>query len=344
MKWGVKVKNGKEIDLFEEMMLNIPVVEKCDFQETVGKEALFEIEMSDGREFDVMLHFMEEGYPKQIQNLAKQITDDRYHMIAAAYISKISDKICKEKNIGYLDRAGNCLFKYHSLYVSVTGNKNNEVSKRALKSIFERTSVVSSRILRLMFEDVHKMWRMKELGEKALCSIGQVSKVKEFLVRNIWLEQTKEGMILVSPEDILKEWARIYGDKPNEVVEYYSLDKIPELEAKLCRMKKECGIEYYLTGFSGGVRYQPVVRYRKIHCYIRPEDLKEAVLYLGLKKVDSGANVSIIIPYDECVLQDSRVIGETQVVSPVQIYLDCKELKGRGEELAEAVLTKEIMR
>ena len=38
-----------------------------------------------------------------------------------------------------------------------------------------------------------------------------------------------------------------------------------------------------------------------------------------------------------------RVIAGDMVVSPLQVCLDSLQLKGRGEELAEAVLKKEIM-
>ena len=42
-------------------------------------------------------------------------------------------------------------------------------------------------------------------------------------------------------------------------------------------------------------------------------------------------------------IKDARLISDSMVVSPVQIYLDCKQMKGRGEEMAEAVLEKEIL-
>lgn len=38
------------------------------------------------------------------------------------------------------------------------------------------------------------------------------------------------------------------------------------------------------------------------------------------------------------------MIGESMVVSPLQIYLDSMQLKGRGEEMAEAILRKEIIK
>ena len=104
------------------------------------------------------------------------------------------------------------------------------------------------------------------------------------------------------------------------------------------------GIESYLTGLSGGVRYTPVVRYNKIHVYIAPEDIREAIDYLELKEVDSGANVIIFPLENDSYIKDWRIIEGDMVVSPLQIYLDSMQLKGRGEEMAEAVLNKEIIK
>jgi hypothetical protein len=36
------------------------------------------------------------------------------------------------------------------------------------------------------------------------------------------------------------------------------------------------------------------------------------------------------------------MIKNCPVASPVQVFLDCMSLKGRGEEIAEAILDKEI--
>lgn len=104
------------------------------------------------------------------------------------------------------------------------------------------------------------------------------------------------------------------------------------------------GIDSYLTGLSGGVRYTPVVRYNKVHVYIAPEDIQEAIRYLDMKEVNSGSNVVIFPLENDSYIKDYRVIGDSAVVSPLQIYLDCMQIKGRGEEMADAVLKKEILR
>jgi hypothetical protein len=63
-----------------------------------------------------------------------------------------------------------------------------------------------------------------------------------------------------------------------------------------------------------------------------------------MKEVNSGSNVVILPLENDSYIKDYRVIGESVVVSPLQIYLDSTQIKGRGEEMAEAVLRKEIIK
>jgi hypothetical protein len=124
----------------------------------------------------------------------------------------------------------------------------------------------------------------------------------------------------------------------------YSLDNVSVIEERLKDLKKDMAIDSYLTGLSGGVRYAPVVRYNKMHVYIAPEDIQEAISYLGMKEVSSGSNVVILPLENDSYIRDYRVVDGSVVVSPLQIYLDCMQIKGRGEEMAEAVLRKEIIK
>ena len=114
-----------------------------------------------------------------------------------------------------------------------------------------------------------------------------------FLQENAWAEKTKDGYMLREPEALLYEWSRIYGKKEASAYALYSLDNVSILEKKLKFLKKDMGIESYLTGFSGGVRYAPVIRYNKVHMYLAPEDIQEAIAYLEMKEVSSGSNVVI---------------------------------------------------
>ena len=50
----------------------------------------------------------------------------------------------------------------------------------------------------------------------------------------------------------------------------------------------------------------------------------------------------LLEPYDEGIFYGTQVIDDIRIVSPVQIYLDLKGYKGRGEEAAEVLLREAI--
>lgn len=338
VKEVIKVKKKLSTDFFKVFLENIPIVKKCK----LNKESEAEIELNNGYKIKIALTIAEMGYPKQIIDIVSGIKKEMYYVVLAPYISERSATICKQAGVGYVDLAGNCTIAYESLYIEIKGNKNENVSKRGVKSIYERTSVVSSLILRIMLGDVNRLWKMKEIANTAGCSIGQVAKVKDFLLNKAYIEQTSGGIRIIEPRELMREWADVYDNDTEERIACYSLDNPAILESKIARMKEETGIECILTGFSGGSRYQPVVRYQKVHAYIDEMNLEQAIDYLGLKKVKSGANVIFIIPYNNCVKYGAKLQKDNIVASPVQLYLDCMSIKGRGEEMAEAILEREI--
>ena len=66
--------------------------------------------------------------------------------------------------------------------------------------------------------------------------------------------------------------------------------------------------------------------------------LEDLVSLLNLKEVESGANIMLLAPYDEGVFYGTQVIDDIKIASSVQIYLDLRGYKGRGEEAAEVLL------
>jgi hypothetical protein len=119
------------------------------------------------------------------------------------------------------------------------------------------------------------------------------------------------------------------------------LKTIPEIESQIAEVLREKSIKYALTGFSGTARLAPAVRYQRVMAYV--ENTQEDVAsLLGLKPVTSGANVSLLTPYDQGVFYGTREIDRILVASPVQIYLDLVGYRGRGEEAAKELLEQVI--
>ena len=59
---------------------------------------------------------------------------------------------------------------------------------------------------------------------------------------------------------------------------------------------------------------------------------------LNLKEVDTGANVTLLGPYDEGVFYGTQTIDDVRIVSPLQVYFYLKGYRGRVEEAAEVLL------
>ena len=311
------------------------------------------VEIGAKEKLTIICDVISKGEPQYIRSAAGQLMKIKeklmknsaaayYPVIAAPYISPVSSRICEEMGIGYIDLSGNCMLIYKGIYVRIEGKLNKYKDARGNKSVFERGSIKSSVILRYLLRDPQKRWRVQELAEASESSIGLVSRVKSYLEEREYALSTEDGFFIKKPAEVIAEWAKTYNAKPNTVYDCYSTDSIAQLEQKLVAMQAESGIDYAFTGFSGGVRYAPTVRYNKIHVYVPLQNLQEAIAAMQCKKVTSGANISIIVPYDPCTMIDARIINGSRVASPVQVCLDLLGLAGRGEEAANAIMEKEF--
>jgi len=142
---------------------------------------------------------------------------------------------------------------------------------------------------------------------------------------------------LRAPKDLLEEWSKNYTYRRHTVHDLYSLKDVADIEADLASFCEQAGIPYALTGFSAAARFAPSVRYQRAMAYVLGS-VDELARKLGLKEVESGANLSLLVPADEGVLYGAQKAADgAQLVSPLQAYLDLKSYRGRGEEAAQAV-------
>jgi hypothetical protein len=196
-------------------------------------------------------------------------------------------------------------------------------------------------VLRVLLNNPKRIWKVKDLADEAGVSLGQISNVKKLLDDREWLKIESDGFSLDQPEKLISEWAENYRFRKNQVRDFYSMKDITEIEDALANLCWRKGIKYALTRFSGAARLAPAVRYKRAFVYI--EESEEAIdSQLDLKKVTSGANVTLLTPYDEGVFYKNREIDGISVASPVQIYLDLIGFRGRGEEAANAILEEII--
>lgn len=282
-------------------------------------------------------------FVNRIENYkTKNYYKTEFFIFIAPYITEETGQFLFENGISYMDLSGNCYIITDRIIIHSIGNKNKYIEKREQKNYFTKSSVTTSVILRTMLEDYTKIWQVKKLSELTKKSIGAVSNVKRFLLNKDYITVYDNGFRLNNIGELLKSWSKDYSRTSYIEKKCYSFDRLPDFEVKISEWNSKHGGNVTLGGFSAAVRYSPTVRYNKVTLYIEEQDVRDFVIDMNLREVDSGENISIIIPSDKTPFLFSREINNSLVASPVQTVLDLLNIVGRGEEAATAIIEKEF--
>ena len=316
-------------------------IQKEDRNETFQADISAEIRLPESI-IKLIVEIKNTGQPRIARGAVNQLLrykdadSDIYPVFIAPYISKKAAEICKSEGVGYLDLSGNCLLAFDRIFIQKEGRPNEFYEKRELKSLY---SPKAERILRVLLCNPGKRWKTQELADESRVSLGQVSNVKRLLYNREFISDKRGGFKLEAPKALITEWSKNYSYRKNEIQEMYSLKGVSELEETIALYCSRSKIPYAFTGFSGAARIAPSVRYQKAMIYAA--DLPEPILTaVSLKPVNSGGNLLLFVPYDNGVFYGRAEIDGIQIASEIQIYLDLKGFRGRGEEAAELVLER----
>ncbi len=216
-----------------------------------------------------------------------------------------------ENGIGYADLAGNCRLSFGSVYVERDGKPNPAPQRRELRSLYAPRT---TRVLRVLLQAPKKTWRLQSLAQEARVSLGQVYNVKKLLADREWIRSEEGGLRLSDPGVLLQEWSQHYTYRKNIARDFYSLDAPPEVERKLAAACRDATVPYAFTGFSAAARLAPMVRYQRVMAYISG-DPTPVVTALSLKDVPSGANVTLLSPYDDGVFYGTAEVDGLRIAS-----------------------------
>ena len=258
-------------------------------------------------------------------------------------ISERVAELCRSQGASYLDEAGNCRLSAPRFFLEVEGRKPVRAAKQAEVDPF---ALKSSRIARVLLGSPKRGWQLQELADEAQVSLGLVAKVKRVLLEQAFVEERDRRLHLRDPKGLLEAWATVYQSS-GERMAFYVMQKSSEAEPKIARWGAEKAVRLALTDLAGAWRLAPTVRYQQSTVYMEPKDdadvVNDLVEHLGARRVDSGANLVLIVPEDSFVLYQTRRIDDMDVAAPVQLYLDLRKQPGRGKEAAQEILKREII-
>jgi len=286
----------------------------------------------------LLCEVVSQRFPKQIREKGLQLLEmteqgkKGYPVIIAPYISELGKEICKKIGVGFLDLSGNAYLDFNSFYLEIEGKPNKFKVLGKLMGLFNPKG---ERVLRfyLLQGKEESLKNYRQIAKEVSVSLGQVSKVNEKLDELGFWEES-EGVRTLDKTKLLDLWRDNYRFEKNRILSFYSMKQIPQIEKQIAELCRTNGMQYAFTLFSGGNRLAPFTRYNVATSYFTG-DIEKIKEELELKEVPSGANLQIIIPYDEGVYYKAQEVDYTKVANPIQIYLDLYNYKGRGREQAQ---------
>lgn len=337
----IKSKNVIEKCLQGIPFLNVRELRRVEQIGSYTPDLIYTIE-GEGTKNQLVVEVKTLGEPRFAREAANQLKEymdampSAYGIFVSTYISRAAASICREKGIGFIDIAGNCFIQFDKVYIKKEGNPNPSPRRGYLRSLY---SPKAERIIRVLLNSDLRKWKTEQLAQEADVSIGLVSKVKNLLEDKEWLISKTIGFSLLDPHSLLEDWVRNYKFQRNEIKNYYSLLSPSEIETRISQ--RLTGEKYCFTSFSAAARYANVVRYRRVMVYVDTE-FSRLENELGLKRVESGFNLSIIKPYDSGVFYGTDIKEGAAIGSPIQVYLDLMNVGSRGEEAASALFKQVI--
>lgn len=344
----MKIEEQKAKQALLNCLKEVPFIRAMEVESSLGCDRLrpdfiVEVALHDGEQL-LLVEVKSNGQPRLVREAANQLYrlkeffPNAYGVIIAPYVSPSAAEICHQEGIGYVDLAGNCFLSFNQVFIRQDGRPNPFSQRRDLRKLY---SPKAERVLRVLLARPGERWKLQALSREAKVSLGQVSNVKRALSDREWIDTGVGGFCLKAPESLVAEWAQNYNYRRNNEFNFYSIRTATEVELTVADICKKEGLNYALTGFSGAARIAPAVRYQRAFIYVE-RHVYELARLLNLKEVSSGANVSLLEPYDEGVFYGAREFEGIRTVSPIQIYLDLQGFRGRGQEAARVLLNEVI--
>jgi hypothetical protein len=289
-----------------------------------------------GRPMRLLVEVNSNGQPRIARQAAYQLKrylersgEHGVPVFMAPYLSEQAQAACREEGISYLDFEGNARIAFDSVFIERQVEGKPEPERRALRSLFKPKS---ARILRILLAAPSRTWRVMDLAEEAKVSVGHVSTIGAALRERGWAEQSDEGMSLTDPSGLLDEWARNYERPKGEEVRLYTHLHGKALAERLREIPAEAG-RVVLASFSAADWLAPFVRQTTSYFYADEMGLGALQTSLKLTSPSKGANIVVLVPDEDGVLDDARPVAPGVIAtSPVQTYLDLMKAGERGIE------------
>jgi len=167
-------------------------------------------------------------------------------LLVAQTISKSAKEILKQKNISYLDRAGNCFIENNrGLYIHIDGKKLEGANGMRKHSAFNKNGIKLILALLLDKELVNQPYsEMALAGNIAKSTIGNI--LEDLKEKNFLINVNSKIRKLTNKKELLEKWVYSYNEKMKPSI---LRGKFRFIAGRLTEWKKmDLGVDTYWGG------------------------------------------------------------------------------------------------
>ncbi|MFC1523124.1 type IV toxin-antitoxin system AbiEi family antitoxin [Elusimicrobiota bacterium] len=303
-------------------------------------DLLLELRGPEGKKTKMLVDFKNRLEPKLVRQLKDQLQiyiqalgREAIPLVVSPFISVNARQSLKEAGISYADTTGNMwlVSSRPGLYIETQGAQSNPSREdRPARSL---KGAKAARVVRALC-DFFPPFGVIKLAKKAGVDPGYTSRVLTLIESEDLIQREPRGPITdVRWRKLIDRWTQDYSfSGSNRVIACLEPRDIADLPQKLAKAANKLAV----TGSAAAAIIAPVAPTRMIAAYVEsPEDIVER---LGLKTVESGANVLLAQPYDPVVFERVQKRGAVPYASPSQTVADLLTGPGRNPSEAQSLL------
>jgi hypothetical protein len=252
-------------------------------------------------------------------------------VVVVPYMGPKARAWAEGRGLSWIDLSGNAAIRAEHFCIVVQGEPNAYASPGRPSNPFTPRY---ARVSRALLAHDKRWWRQSDLAREVDLPSGTVSKVVGRLRALELLESNSEGSLRArAPSLLLEAWAQRYRFGGHTLRRFHvpARSGVEAMET-LARRLEGHGGEWVATGLSAAWQYTRYTDFRLNTFFVQehPSDPRA----LGLRPVERGENVWLIVPRDDGVFYE-KVQQGIWCAHPVQVYLD---LQAHPERAAEAAV------
>jgi hypothetical protein len=278
----------------------------------------------------------------------KSVKRVRAQVFAAPRVSPRLAELCESHGWSWFDLSGNCHLRIPGLiHIHHTGNPPVHVAPKPKANLGTREA---ARVVRALLSPVlaGMTWtqRSLQINCRPQVSLGLVNKLVRYLQEEKYIEtRPNDGFRVADPLKLLVAWRDAYRFDQHERLGFFTLLQGTKLHEALAWLGHDFEDHMAYAAFSAAEFQAPHVRQAKTWLYVSGHLVDEFPAKLGVRSVESGENLVVLVPSDSGVFFTPEVSANEDrlpCTNAVQTYVDLWHCGGRGQEAAEALLEQRI--